>query len=184
MDTLLRLACLVFFIVCVWPLLREGAREIRNALELNAYSEKDLQRLKLLRTLKPVSEYTQVLENIENFNREMASGAGPMDRLSSFRNWCYAPEIDMFAPRRYVSVAGADAQFYINAESEDLMRQGESALAEWFTVVPPDSKALGYLITKLRSRFPQARQPQARLRLYVPKGWGRDHAGQSTGNCH
>lgn len=89
----------------------------------------------------------------------------------------------MFAPRRYVRVAGADAQFYINAESEDLMRQGESALAKWFTALPSDSMALGYSITKLRSRFPQVRQPKTRLRLYVPKGWSRDHAGQSTDNC-
>ncbi|MGE5579229.1 MAG: hypothetical protein ACM3WU_04210 [Bacillota bacterium] len=88
MDTLLRLACLFFFVACIWPLIWESAREIRNALELSAYSEKNLQRLKLLRTLRPVSEYQQVPENIENFNREMASCVGPVDRLSSFRNWC------------------------------------------------------------------------------------------------
>lgn len=176
MDTLLKLACLVFLIAWVWPILKEGAREIRDALELNAYEQKSREEARLVQLLRPVSEYAQVLENIKQFNWEISIGKGLKDRLSICRNWCYAPEIDMFAPLRYIGVAGANAYFYtdicgVNIRAQDLMTQGETALSEWFTALASDSEALEPLTTKLRLRFPQVRQSKTRLKLYVPKNW-------------
>lgn len=174
MDTLFRLACFAVFAVFLWPILKEAVREIRDALELNAKTQENMEMKRVMfQSVGPVFDYAQVVENVKQFNREISSGEGLAGRLSSFRNWCYAPEIDMFAPRRYVGLAGMDAHFYAQAEGGGLARQGERALGKWFVALLPDSELLGHLVTRLASRFPQVRHSDTRLKLYVPKDWTR-----------
>lgn len=68
---------------------------------------------------KLITSYEQIVENAKNFNDVLYSGGRDSiayKRFSQFSHWYYFPELDIFAPSKFIGYEGTTIDNYVGAD--------------------------------------------------------------------
>lgn len=97
--------------------------------------------------------YEQLIDNARYFNEALSCGCSLLiSRLSSFRRWYYFPELDMFAPSKFIGYQGMTCEAYrVACEAGADGRETETHLHRYFHVTDATDERLKQLIAVLVS---------------------------------
>lgn len=100
---------------------------------------------------KLITHYEQIVENAKNFNDVLYSGGRDSiacKRFSQFSHWYYFPELDIFAPSKFIGYEGTTIDNYVGAGHG---RKTTETLDEFFVKAP--ASELRDLERALRSNY-------------------------------
>lgn len=122
---------------------------------------------------KLITHYEQIVENAKNFNDVLYSGGRDSiacKRFSQFSHWYYFPELDIFAPSKFIGYEGTTIDNYVGAGHG---RKTTETLDEFFVKAP--ASEIRELEAVLRSNYcePLGKGLNARTvkegLIYLPK---------------
>jgi uncharacterized protein (DUF433 family) len=126
--------------------------------------------------VKLVSNFSQVVENIERYNRDRVSAA-LAEKIAYVRAW-YAfrtPSGEwLFAPSKFAGYVGSSAETYRDERPDRDGRETERGLSQWFVETDSNDRLGRDLLARLRETVAaQGKVLNALARVHVP----RDIAG-------
>ncbi|MFN0022822.1 MAG: DUF433 domain-containing protein [Parvularculaceae bacterium] len=121
---------------------------------------------------KLVADFTQVVENIERFNRDLAQ-ASLAEKIAYVRAW-YAVKAAtgewLFAPSKFAGYVGSSAESYRDELADRDGRETERGLSQWFVEADPNDRFGRELLARLRETVAaQGKVLNALARVHVPK---------------
>lgn len=130
--------------------------------ELNAERDRGMSQI--------VSTPQQVVGNIYQFQKELASAPKLQGRLSYARSW-YAIRNDdgewLFAPSKFIGYRNMTADEYLNDDPRD-GRQTERKLEAWFTLLPESNQLYEELSDRLADFLAKyGKVPSTAMRLNI-----------------
>lgn len=121
---------------------------------------------------KLVSQFSQVVENIERYDRDRT--LSPLaDKIAYVRAW-YAVQSStgkwLFAPSKFAGYVGTSAETYREELAERDGRETERGLSQWFVEAEPHDRLGRELIDRLRETVAaQGKVLNALARVHVPR---------------
>lgn len=117
-----------------------------------------------------VTEISQALTAIQNFQTEVASSTSLQDRLGYARSWYFIKNGDdyIYAPSKWVGYVGMTAEVYVSTSKEIDGRKTEEVLGQWYDEVSASSRAYSFHIEKLKAFLGQyGKSPSSAVRFNV-----------------
>lgn len=131
-------------------------------------------------TVKLVSNYNEVVDNVRRFNDGLTSNRQLQAQLGYFRVWYYVPELDAVGPSKFIGYADMTADRYIQAHGGDLDgRWTEPELKAWFGVLEnatPEQSYVGSIVEALIQRYRKRINRVARFN--ATRGWTLDRTAR------
>ena len=129
----------------------------------------------------PISNYTQVVENIHSFNEDLSQGTDLKTLLAYFRAWYYVPEEDAVGPSKFIGYEDMSGAIYMERDDLD-GRETEPVLQRWFEVLEegtPEYRYVEQKVLELAAQF--GKRVSSAARFSAPPTW-RGSAERSLGN--
>jgi len=135
--------------------------------------------VRTVRHFELVKDYNEVIKNVEQFHRDLVSGAYMVGKLAQFKEWFYLPELDTFGPSKYIGYNDMNSIFYnYGHRTPTQKKQGSSRLnggvstnrlRKWFREIDKKDPLYNKMNSKLNSLFsPYGKIPNKALQIYVP----------------
>jgi uncharacterized protein (DUF433 family) len=136
-------------------------------------------------TLEPVTDFQQVAENVERYQRDLAAHDRLVARMSRHPAW-YALRGEhgrwRFGPSKFIGYARITADRYLAPYDRKDGRETERALSEWFLPVDLDSVLGRELEAQFRDFFSSyGKIPHRLRRINVAKGQFGAEVGTTRG---
>lgn len=90
----------------------------------------------------------EVFENIIQFNKDIEQETEIISQLSQFIHWYYVPELDLFAPSKYIGYSYMNTKKY-NRGFNKTGVDTEKVLKQWFIKLDNSSEKSLMLMNKL-----------------------------------
>lgn len=90
----------------------------------------------------------EVFENIIQFNKDLEQETEIISQLSQFIHWYYVPDLDLFAPSKYIGYSNMNTKKY-NRGFNKTGVDTEKVLKQWFIKLNNSSERSLMLMSKL-----------------------------------
>ncbi len=117
-----------------------------------------------------VENINEVLENIKTFNDELPNSQHLIRKLSSFKQWYYSNELDLFAPSMFIGYKNnTDAEYKKRTAYGDWYIDGwdnEAVIRQWSVEAKgADFMELEEKLSLMLSEYDKKRKSNARINL-------------------
>jgi putative restriction endonuclease len=122
--------------------------------------------------LLPISNFDEIIKNVYEFNKVYTiNDSITFDRYGTFYNWYYFPEIDLFAPSKFIGYRDTLIDHYIGEGDGGITQKN---LEHFFDEIDKDSNLFTILFNKLEVLAQSinktiSRKTLANGGLYIPK---------------
>ena len=118
-----------------------------------------------------IESYQEVVENVRQFNQDLATGKDICSQLSQFIAWYYIPELDALRSSKFIGYKGRNTSRYQRGDEKD-GRETERRLQKFFRPIDESHHLYAYLENKLLIITAQCgKKPNKQSRLNVPRGF-------------
>ncbi|WP_017754965.1 hypothetical protein [Calidifontibacillus oryziterrae] len=95
-----------------------------------------------------VTKLDEVIENVKQFNKDLAAGEDVISQLTMFKHWYYLEELDLFGPSKYVGYKNMNTSRYDRGKGKTGV-DTEAVLKQWFRKLENGSEEEQKLMVKL-----------------------------------
>jgi hypothetical protein len=116
-----------------------------------------------------VDRYSEIGNNVGQFNKDMRDGADIVTQLSQFRHWYYLSERKQFGPSKYIGYKNMTSARYKRGSGKD-GRDTEVRLTKWFQKLNARSRQWNILYDQLEDLLvTHDKKPNRRTFIHIRK---------------